>query len=283
MWVIKKLQLCTDYTPNTTAKAVGTFMGNQTQKRVFQKFVQALLREKMSQPLQSRLGEGLWAKIEKDMAITQLTYGRKRKKGMGWKETERHSETQSWVQDTQREEKELPLPVKWLCYSNQNSRRQREYISFTVLKRNQGQGSPTFLTSPSQHPVSQASHLSQISLCSLVKGFTALTCSLESSLLAYSMRRRIHSFPSAVTPWMCFPLKAAVFAVSPRTGRVFNVWSNLQRNISHHVTVRGTKWPAPIFQNNSHQQSTLIPELWLITAAQIVPSFQPTHVAKLVV
>lgn len=159
----------------------------------------------------------------------------------------------------------------------------KRYISFTVLKRNQGQGSPTFLTSPSQHPVSQASHLSQISLCSLVKGFTALTCSLESSLLAYSMRRRIHSFPSAVTPWMCFPLKAAVFAVSPRTGRVFNVWSNLQRNISHHVTVRGTKWPAPIFQNNSHQQSTLIPELWLITAAQIVPSFQPTHVAKLVV
>lgn len=153
--------------------------------------------------------------------------------------------------------------MKWLCYSNQNSRRQREYnISFTVLKRNQDQVFPTFLTSPTQHPVSQMPHLSQISFCSLVKGLTALTCSLESSLLAYSTRRKIHSFPSAVTPWTCFSLKAAASGVSPKTGRVFNVWSNLQRKTAMLL---------------SEEPNGLLPLSKIIPTSKALSSQSPSH------
>lgn len=282
MWVIKTCT-CAQTTFLISQPRLDLY-GESNSEKSHEKFVQALLREKMSRLLQSCLGEGRLTKTEKDMAITYLTHRRKRKKGMGWKETERHSETQPWVQNTKRQEKELPLPVKWLCYSNQNTTRQREHISFTILKSNQVQGFPTFLTSPTQHTVSQASHLSQISFCSSVKGFTALTCSLESSLLAYSTRRKIHSFPSAVTPWTCFSLKAAAFAVSPKTGRVFNVWSNLQRKSA---TVLVSEEPnglllltkiTPTSKALSSQSSghSLQPKLAVL-------NFQPTHVVKIVV
>lgn len=133
-------------------------------------------------------------------------------------------------------------------------------------------------------PSFPTSHLSQISFCSLVKGFTGLICSLESSLLAYSTRRKIHSFPSAVTPWMCFSLKAAASAVSPRTGRVFNVWSNLQGKTA---TMLLSEEPngllllskiIPSSKAFSSQSSgpSLQPKL-------TVPSFQPTRVARTVV
>lgn len=51
-------------------------------------------------------------------------------KGIGWWETGRHPATQCLVQDTQRKETKLPLPVKWFkwfCYSSQNNRRTKEY------------------------------------------------------------------------------------------------------------------------------------------------------------
>lgn len=149
---------------------------------------------------------------------------------MEWWERVRHPETRSWIQDTQRDETEPPLL----------------WNGSATAARTTAEGW--------QNTISlwlAQSHLSQASLCSLVKGFTALTCSLESSLLAYSTRRKIHSFPSAVTPWMCFSLKAAAFAVSPKTLKVFKVWSNLQRKNSQRVTIRGTRWPSHTFQNNA--------------------------------
>lgn len=129
------------------------------------------------------------------------------RKEQGDKKQERHPETQMQVQNTQREE--IKLPLLW------NG-------SATAPRIVGGWENTIYL-------LLAQSHLSQASLCPLVKGFTALTCSLESSLLAYSTRRKIHSFPSAVTPWMCFSLKAAAFGVSPKTVKVFRVWSNLQR------------------------------------------------------
>lgn len=169
------------------------------------------------------------------------------------------SETQVPGTGYWREETQLLLPVKRFCCSSQNKRRRtREYSQNLLLaQRLKPRALFSFLIPWSQHTASQTSHLSQASLCSLVKGFTALTYfSLESSSLAYSTRWKIHSFPSAVTPWMCFSLKAAASVVSPKTVKVFKVWSNLKRRTASTLSSDEQDDLLQICQNTVPRQST---------------------------